>query len=165
MEERAADERHAPRRISKAVLCALPFNDFLKTKFWIFPDSKQKSDEGKKFADVEYVFLLFQIFLPHGLPELLDRLLFFLRDAVLGNIRTVFRAEAGGVKRTAAAFRITFKLRFPIGQISGLGSNTINRAETVIFRITAAEVNEQNVEKVIIEVLPSEDEDDEEEEE
>ena len=38
-------------------------------------------------------------------------------------------------------------------------------AETGIFRITAAEVNEQNVEKVIIEVLPSEDEDDEEEEE
>lgn len=38
-------------------------------------------------------------------------------------------------------------------------------AETGIFRITAAVVNEQNVEKVIIEVLPSEDEDDEEEEE
>ena len=38
-------------------------------------------------------------------------------------------------------------------------------AETGIFRITAAEVNEQNVEKVIIEVLPSEDENDEEEEE
>ena len=38
-------------------------------------------------------------------------------------------------------------------------------AETGIFRITAAEVNEQNVEKVIIEVLPSGDEDDEEEEE
>ena len=38
-------------------------------------------------------------------------------------------------------------------------------AETGIFRITAAEVNEQNVEKVIIEVLPSEDKDDEEEEE
>ena len=38
-------------------------------------------------------------------------------------------------------------------------------AETGIFRITAAEVNEQNVEKVIIEVLPSADEDDEEEEE
>ena len=38
-------------------------------------------------------------------------------------------------------------------------------AETGIFRITAAEVNEQNVEKVIIEVLPSEDENAEEEEE
>lgn len=38
-------------------------------------------------------------------------------------------------------------------------------AETGIFRITAAEVNEQNVEKVIIEVLPSEDENGEEEEE
>lgn len=38
-------------------------------------------------------------------------------------------------------------------------------AETGIFRITAAEVNEQNVEKVIIEVLPAEDNDDEEEEE
>ena len=38
-------------------------------------------------------------------------------------------------------------------------------AETGIFRITAAEVNEQNVEKVIIEVLPSEDENDKEEEE
>ena len=38
-------------------------------------------------------------------------------------------------------------------------------AETGIFRITAAEVNEQNVEKVIIEVMPKEDDDDEEEEE
>ena len=29
-------------------------------------------------------------------------------------------------------------------------------AETGIFRLTAAEVNEQNVEKVIIEILPTE---------
>ena len=38
-------------------------------------------------------------------------------------------------------------------------------AETGIFRITAAVVNEQNVEKVIIEVLPVEEKDDEEEDE
>ena len=38
-------------------------------------------------------------------------------------------------------------------------------AETGIFRITAAEVNEQNVEKVIIEVLPVEEDGDEEDDE
>ncbi len=38
-------------------------------------------------------------------------------------------------------------------------------AESGIFRITAAEVNEQNVEKVIIEVLPTDDDDEEDEEE
>lgn len=38
-------------------------------------------------------------------------------------------------------------------------------AETGIFRITAAVVNEQNVEKVIIEVLPAEDDNEDEEEE
>ena len=38
-------------------------------------------------------------------------------------------------------------------------------AESGIFRITAAEVNEQNVEKVIIEVLPTDDDDEEDEDE
>ena len=38
-------------------------------------------------------------------------------------------------------------------------------AESGIFRLTAAVVNEQNVEKVIIEVMPSEDKDEEDDEE
>ena len=38
-------------------------------------------------------------------------------------------------------------------------------AESGIFRITVSEVNEQTVEKVIIEVLPHDDDEDEEEDE
>ena len=37
-------------------------------------------------------------------------------------------------------------------------------AETGIFRLTAAEVNEQNVEKVIIEILPTEEKEEDTEE-